>query len=51
MKKKMTYVAPETEQMEIKFEKDFLDGSMKVGDSSTASGVGGEGMDADDLAW
>ncbi|MBR3500840.1 MAG: hypothetical protein IKO04_05510 [Bacteroidales bacterium] len=28
MNKKMTYEAPETEQMEIKFEKDFLDGSV-----------------------
>ena len=30
MKKKMTYVAPETEQMVISFEEHFLDGSTQA---------------------
>ena len=43
MKKKMTYVAPETEQMVISFEEHFLDGSVNsVGVSDVANWTGSE---------
>ena len=42
MKKKMTYVAPETEQMVISFEEHFLDGSVGVASGSNFDWSGSE---------
>ena len=46
MKKKMTYVAPETEQMVISFEEHFLDGSVGVVGANSI-----DGWDSDNEAW
>ena len=37
MKKKMTYVAPETEQMEVRVEANFLNSIANVGSTSAES--------------
>ena len=45
MKKKMTYVAPETEQMEVRIEANFLDSTRSASGVANITGgniIGGE---------